>query len=91
MGVPDASVEVILKCAAADGELTLTDETGGSICTGTYRLADTNKETMIYDVIMEDCNGMAVVSMTAYQDKSQKPILIITLGDYSMNFFPLAE
>lgn len=91
VGVSDTSMEVILKCAAADGKLTLTDEIIGNTYTGTYKLTDTNQETRIYEVIIEDSEGMAVVSMTTYQDESQTPTLIINLGNYAMNFFPLAE
>ena len=91
VGVPDTSVEVILKCTAADGELTLTDETNGNTYTGTYKLTDTNQETRIYEVTVGDSEGMAVVSMTTYHDDSQIPAFIISLGDYALNFFPLTE
>lgn len=91
VGVPDTSVEVILKCTAADGELTLTDETNGNTYTGTYKLTDTNQETRIYKVTVGDSEGMAVVSMTTYHDDSQIPAFIISLGDYALNFFPLTE
>ncbi len=90
-GTPDTSVEVILKCTAADGELTLTDETNGNTYTGTYKITDTNQKTRIYDVTVDDSEGMAVVSMTVYHDGSQMPTFIINLGEYTLNFFPVAE
>ena len=91
VGVPDTSVEVVLKCAAADGDLTLTDESNGNTYTGTYELTDTSQETRIYEIVVGDSEGMAVVSMTTYQDESRTPTLIISLDDYALNFFPLSE
>jgi len=91
VGVPDTSVEVILKCTATNGELNLTDETNGNTYTGSYKLTDTNQETRIYEVTVGDSEGMAVVSMTVYHDDSQMPAFIISLGDYALNFVPLTE
>jgi len=91
VGVPDTSVEVVLKCAAADGDITLTDEANGNTYTGTYELTDTSQETRIYEIVVGDSEGMAVVSMTTYQDERQTPTLIISLDDYALNFFPLSE
>ena len=91
VGVPDTSVEVILKCTAVDGELTLTDETNGNTYTGTYKLTDTNQVTRIYEVTVGDSEGMAVVSMTVYHDDSKIPAFIISLGDQTLNFVPLTE
>lgn len=88
VGVPDTSVEVILKCVAADGYLTLTDEANGNTYTGTYELTDTSQETRIYEVTVGDFEGMAVLSMTIYRDESQMSTLIINIGDYTLNFFP---
>ena len=91
VGVPDTSVEVVLKCAAADGDIILTDEANGNTYTGTYELTDTSQETRIYEIVVGDSEGMAVVSMTTYQDERQTPTLIISLDDYALNFFPLSE
>lgn len=91
VGVPDTSVEVVLKCVAADGDLTLTDESNVSTYTGTYELTDTSQETRIYEIVVGDSEGMAVVSTTTYQDESRTPTLIISLDDYALNFFPLSE
>lgn len=91
VGVPDTSVEVILKCTATNGELNLTDETNGNTYTGSYKLTDTNQETRIYEVTVGDSEGMAVVSMTVYHDDSHMPAFIISLGDYALNFVPLTE
>lgn len=87
VGVPDTSVEIVLKCSAVNGEFRLTDETYGNSYAGTYKLTDTNQETRIYEVIVDDIEGMAVVSMTNYQDESQMPTLIISFEDYAINFF----
>ena len=70
---------------------TLTDESNGSTYTGTYELTDTSQETRIYEIVVGDSEGMAVVSTTTYQDESRTPTLIISLDDYALNFFPLSE
>lgn len=87
VGVPENSVEIVLKCSAANGELSLTDETNSKSYKGTYKLTDANQETRIYEVVLNNVEGIAVVSMTKYEDKSQTPTFIIRFEDYSINFF----
>ena len=87
-GVPDTSAVITLKCNAGGGTLTLTDETGGQTYTGTYKLTEPGKKTRIYEVSLENQDGLAVISMTTYHANSQAPAFIITLKDYALNFFP---
>ena len=87
VGVPDSSVEIALKCSSANGELSLTDETNSKSYKGTYKVTDTNQETRIYEIVLNNMEGMAVVSMTNYEDQSQTPTFIIRFEDYSINFF----
>jgi len=87
----DTAVEILLSCTAKNGELTLNDETNGASYSGTYKLTDTSQESLIYEVTVGETAGMAVVAMTTYHDESQVPTLIISLGDYALNFFANAE
>lgn len=87
----ETAVEILLSCTAADGTITLTDETNGQTYSGTYKLAETDQQTSTYEVTVGETEGMAVVSMTTYHDDSQVPTFIISLGDYALNFFPTTE
>lgn len=83
----DTAVEIILTCSAENGKFLFTDETNETTYTGVYELTDTSQESLIYEVAVGETEGMAVVAMTTYHDDSQMPTLIISLGDYSLNFF----
>ena len=87
----ETAVEILLSCTAADGTITLTDETNGQTYSGTYKLVETDQQTSTYEVTVGETEGMAVVSMTTYHDDSQVPTFIISLGDYALNFFPTTE
>lgn len=87
----DTAVEIVLTCTAEAGKLTLSDETNGKTYTGEYKLTDTSQESVIYEIVVDNAKGMAVVSMTTYHDESETPTLIINLGDYSLNFFADTE
>jgi len=83
----DTAVEIILSCSAEEGKLLLTDETNGNAYSGIYELTDTSQESVIYEVTIGETEGMAITSMTIYQDGCQIPTLIISLNDYALNFF----
>lgn len=83
----DTAVEIVLTCSAENGECLLTDETNEATYSGAYELTNTSQESLIYEVTIGETEGMAVVAMTTYHDDSQMPTLIISLGDYSLNFF----
>lgn len=87
----ETAVEILLSCTAADGTITLTDETNGQTYSGTYKLTESDQQTSTYEVTVGETEGMAVVSMTTYHDDSQTPTFIISLGDYALNFFPRTE
>ena len=89
-GVPDTSVELCLICEAAEGALTLTDETNDRTRTGSYRLAERGPQANIYEIAVDDQAGMAVVSVTDRQDGSATPTLVLQLGDWA-GYFALAE
>ena len=89
-GAPDTSVELRLTCEAAEGVLTLTDETNDQTHTGSYRLTERGPQANIYEITVKDREGMAVVSVTARQDGSETPTLVLRLGDRA-GYFSLAE
>ena len=77
-----------LCCTANQGMLTLTDNTNGETYIGTYKLNQSNKQSCIYSITLNDTEGMAVVSSTQYHDGTSIPTFIISLDDYALNFFP---
>lgn len=87
----ETAVEILLSCTAAEGTITLTDETNGQTYYGTYKLTESDQQTLIYEVTIGGTEGMAVVSMTTYHDGSQTPTFIIGLCDYALNFIPTTE
>lgn len=86
-GTPDSVQEIVLLCSAQDGALTLTDETNGETCTGTYRLSERGRESTLYEISLDGEEGIAVVSVTKYQDDSEKPTMILSTSDVAITFF----
>jgi len=85
------AVEMQMECSAESGSLILTDQTNGVTYSGTYQLDESDRQTSRYEVVIEDTKGWAVSAMTTYHDESQRSTLIISLDDYTLNFFPAAE
>lgn len=83
----DTAKKIELTCVVSDGSLTITDKTNGKSYSGTYRLKDTSSQAVIYDVVIDEKEGIAVVSMTTYNDDSGEPTFIIRLDDYAVNFY----
>lgn len=82
----DTAKKIDLYCRAADGELLLTDSTNQKTYTGTYEVYRSDPESMTYRVTIEGQDGLAVVGMTTFHDKSQAPTFIINMGEYAINF-----
>lgn len=83
----ETAVLVQLKCKEENGVLTLTDSTNNRTYTGSYKAADTNPDSVIYDVKIGDTSGKAVCSLTTYRNEKNKPTLLLNLGDYTLKFF----
>ena len=81
-----APAVVTMTCEAEAGALTLTDADSGACYTGTYQTEQTDPESTLYTIKLDDTAGHAVSAMTTYQDGSQRPTLIFSLGDYTLNF-----
>ena len=84
----DTAIGVDLICSMANGEITLTDKTNSHTYNGTYSLKSSDAKSEIYEVKIGDTTGMAVYSVTTYSDDTEIDTLIISLGDYALNFFP---
>ena len=77
-----------LCCTANQGMLTLTDNTNGQTYPGTYKLNQSDKQSSIYGITLNDIEGMAVVSSIQYHNDTSIPTFIVSLDDYALNFFP---
>ena len=82
----DATV-LALTCLAQDGILTITDQTNNKSYMGTYKLDESNASSNIYSIVLDNHEGMAVVSLTTYQNGAETDTLIIRLQDYTLTFF----
>lgn len=83
------AIEVNFECTAEEGELSLIDKMEDKTYTGSYSLLSSNRESSIYKITLDGTEGTAVSSSTTYNDGNQIPTLIVSLGDYTLNF--LAE
>ena len=83
----DGAKQMEMTCTADNGSLSIADKTNNKIYSGTYKLTETSSQSNIYDVIVDGMEGMAVVSMTSYQNGEEEPTFIIRLEEYSINFY----
>ncbi len=83
----DTAMKLEMTCAANSGKLIITDKTNNKSYTGTYEFEDTSTQSAIYKVVIDGKEGMAVVSITTYQDGSDEPTFIISLEGYAINFY----
>ena len=89
--VPENAIIIELSCSAKDKVLTLLDETNNKTYTGEYKELDDNFESTIYEITINETQGTAVASTMEYNDGKEIPTLIITLGDYTLNFYSNAS
>ena len=64
----DEAKQMELTCTADNGSLSVVDKTNNKSYSGTYRHKETSTESVIYEVEIDGMEGMAVVSMTSYQN-----------------------
>lgn len=82
---------IALTCKAEDGYISVADLTDSETYTGEYRVTETSSKATIYEIKIGDTTGHAVTSMTTYRDESESPTLIISIGDYALNFQAISE
>lgn len=76
-----------LVCTAKDGVISMQDKTNGKFYTGTYEFQGKDPRSSNYKITIDGQEGIAVVAMTTYHDKTQDPTFIINLEDHSIKFF----
>lgn len=81
---------VDLTFSAENGKFLIQDKTNNKTYEGTYKLSSADPDSVIYELTTTNNSGMAVTANTKYTDhEGTNPYiltLVITLGDYSMNF-----
>ncbi len=83
---PNAKI-INMTLSAANGTLTLTDETNGTSYEGSYSVKRRTPDGIDYEITVDGIDGYATVAMTTYADGTQEPTLPINLGEYSMCFY----
>ncbi len=78
-----------LVCNAKNGVISMQDKTNGKFYTGTYELQGKDPRSSNYKITIEGQEGIAVVAMTTYHDKTQDPTFIINLEGHSIKFFAI--
>lgn len=78
---------MMMSCTAKDGNLAIMDTTNGKTYTGTYKHVKSSPESIIYEFMIGEEIGNAVSAMTVYQDESEKPTLILSVGGYALHFY----
>ncbi len=80
------AVPVDMTCMGKDGSFHIIDKTNGTTYSGNYEVAEKDLTATIYKIVIGENIGRAVVSSTNYQDGTKIPTLIVSIGDYSLNF-----
>lgn len=84
LGMPQ---ELDVSCTATqDGVLELYDATNDLYFYGGYEVIDSTANSVCYSVWIEGMEGLAVVSTTQLSDGTIHPVLVISVGDFTMNF-----
>lgn len=83
------AVPLDMICNAKDGSFSISDKTNNKTYTGTYKATDGSSKTTIYEIIIGEKSGTAVVSVTDYQDGTTAPTMIISVDDYALNFIKM--
>lgn len=80
------AVAVEMTCSAKNGTFSIANKTDGKTYEGTYKTTSRSKGSTIYEIEIGEQKGTAVVSETKYNDESKNIVLIISIGDYALNF-----
>ncbi len=80
------AVALDMTCDAKQGLFSVSDKTNNQTYEGTYKLTDNSSKTTIYEVVIGEKSGNAVISTTNYQDGTKTPTMILSIGNYVLNF-----
>lgn len=83
----ETAKEIEITCEATDGNITINDDTNNKKYTGAYTVKETTDNSEIYDVSIDDKNGMAVCSLTV-ENENKNPTLIININGFTLNLQP---
>lgn len=80
------AVAIEMTCSAENGTFSIVDKTNNQTYEGTYKVMNNSSESTIYEIAIGEEEGTAVVSVTKYHDETEIPTMIISIGDYALNF-----
>lgn len=81
----DISAENVIL-TANNGELLLLDKTNGETYNGAYEELFVTDNADDYSIFLDGKEGYINVSKTIYEDKSEEPLLIMTIDGYDLYF-----
>lgn len=82
----DGAAEIFAALSSENGKLKFSDKTSEQTFEGTYKLINKSGSTAVYGIGLFGQEGTTVVSNTVYSDNSHKTVLIISVGEYTLNF-----
>lgn len=80
------AVPIDMACTAKDGAFSILDQTNHKTYNGTYKVTKNSSQTTIYEIVIEDESGTAVVSVTNNRNGTVIPAMILSVGNYVLNF-----
>lgn len=84
---PNATV-VDIMLTAKDGEITITDATNNKTYTGAYKMTEETSKSATYEIVIDDIEGNATITITEHLGNRLTPTLPINLGEYTVYFLP---
>lgn len=81
-----SAVKIELTCTANNGDLSIIDATNNKSYTGNYKLTESTASTSIYEIVLDSNKGNAVISKVIRKDDVNVIALIISIGEYTLNF-----
>ena len=73
---------------AKNGEITLTDASNNKTYTGTYKMIEETSKSATYEIVIDDIEGNATITITEHLGNRLTPTLPINLGEYTVYFLP---
>lgn len=83
---PEADVRDII-CNIDGSAIEILNNDTSEEWNGTYKVVDNNEKRSIYEVTIGGEEGQMVKSLTEYDDTAPQNTLILSCGDYVLNFF----
>lgn len=84
---PNAKV-VDVTLIAKNGEITFTDTINNKTYTGTYKMTEETSKSATYEIVIDEIEGNATITITEHLGNRLTPTLPINLGEYTLYFLP---